>query len=788
MSRRSVRVLFVAPAVVVGLLALAPDVFKRRASAQTSEPPVISLSPVVSGLASPVGITHAGDGSGRLFILEQGGRIRIFRNGSLLATPFLDLTGRVSSGGEQGLLGLAFPPDFASKGYFYVNYTLPNAPNDVGDTVIARYRVSPTNPDTADPTSEQRLLVVGQPFTNHNGGHLAFGPRDGFLYAALGDGGSGGDPDNRAQNPAELLGKMLRLDVETGRPYTYTAPSTNPFVNRAGTRPEIWATGLRNPWRFSFDRLVGDLFIGDVGQGAFEEIDFQPASSAGGENYGWRIMEGLHCFNPNPCNQAGLTLPVHEYAHGAGECSVTGGYVYRGTFPRMRARYFYGDFCSGRIWALVRNGPAWQNSLLLDTNIQISTFGEDEVGNLYVASHGTGQIFELVDSAARETPPPPSTALVTFSAGGFSVGEGVGFVDINVVRSDNTTNAVSVDYFTFSNGSASDRADYTPARGTLRFAPGETQKSFRVLVTDDLRDEGAAESFLVGLENPSAGARLITPATVPVDILDNDASSSPANPIDLSAFFVRQHYFDFLNRFPDAAGEAHWTNNIESCNADAQCREVKRIDTSAAFFLSIENQETGYFVYRVHKTAFGNLPGKPVPVTFRDYLADTQETGRNVQVGVGDWATQLETNKRNYLNAFVERGAFLALYPTGQTPTAYVDALNQNAGNPLTGAERTDLIARLTDGRETRATALRRVAEHATLRAAETNRAFVLMQYFGYLRRDPDAVGFDGNPDPQFLGFNFWLQKLNEHNGDFRAAEMVRSFIVSIEYRQRFGP
>jgi glucose/arabinose dehydrogenase len=783
MLGRRARALFVLSAAFVCCLTLSHGVPTGNVVAQTADPPVVSLSPHVSGLAQPIGITHAGDGSGRLFILEQAGRIRIFKNGALLATPFLDLTGRISSGGEQGLLGLAFPHDFASKGYFYVNYTLPNAPGDVGDTVVARYRVSPTNPDLADPASEQRLLVVPQPFTNHNGGHLAFGPRDRQLYVALGDGGSGGDPGNRAQNPNELLGKMLRLDVETGRPFTYTVPPSNPFVGRAGFRPEVWALGLRNPWRFSFDRATADMFIGDVGQGQFEEIDFQPAASIGGENYGWRIMEGLHCFNPNPCSVAGLTLPVFEYAHGGSECSVTGGYVYRGTFPRMRARYFYADYCSGRIWALTRNGSAWQNALLLDTSINISTFGEDEAGNLYVASHNTGQIFELVDSAARETPPPASTALITFSAAGFRVNENGGFVDIDVVRSDNTSNAVAVDYFTFGLGSASDREDYTPARGTLSFAPGETQKSFRVLITDDLRDEGVEETFLVGLENPSAGARLITPATAPVSITDNDAATSASNPIDRSDFFVRQHYFDFLNRFPDAAGEAFWIANIENCGAEAACREAKRVDTSAAFFLSIESQETGYFVYRVHKAAFGDLPGKPVPVVFRDYLEDTQEIGRNLQVGVGDWQGQLAANKRNYLDQFVLREAFLARYPTGQTPAAYVDALNLNAGNPLSAAERADLIARLSDGRETRATALRRVAEDADLHAAEFNKAFVLMQYFGYLRRNPDD-----QPNSNFDGWRFWLQKLEDNDGDFRRAEMVKAFIVSIEYRQRFGP
>jgi glucose/arabinose dehydrogenase len=752
-----------------------------RAAAQSGDLPVISLTQPIGGLTQPIGVTHAGDGSGRLFIIEQGGRIRVFKDGALLPTPFLDLGGRISSGGEQGLLGLAFPPDFASKGYFYVNYTLPNAPGDVGDSVVARYSVNAANPDLADPNSEQRILTVAQPFDNHNGGHLAFGPRDGFLYVALGDGGSGGDPGNRAQNRNELLGKLLRLDVETGRPYTYTVPPSNPFVGLANHRPEIWAYGLRNPWRFSFDRETADLFIGDVGQEIFEEIDFQPAASAGGQNYGWRIMEGFHCHNPPNCNMAGLTLPIWEYNHGEG-CSVTGGHVYRGPFERMRGIYFYGDFCSGRIWGLRRAGSAWQNTLLLDTSINISSFGEDEAGNLYVASRGTGQVFLVVDSQAAPPPTPTPPAVVGFASANLNVGEAGGFATVDVTRTGNTSAAFTVDYRT-ANGTASERSDYTGAAGTLRFAAGESQKSFRVLVTNDDTQEGG-ETLRVVLENPTGVATIDTPGTATVTIVDNDAATSPANPIDRAHFFVRQHYFDFLNRFPDTAGENFWRANIESCGTDAFCIDLKRVDTSAAFFLSIEFQETGYLVYRVYKAAFGDIdpPAVPVPVRREDFVPDTQAVGRGVVVGVGNWQAQLEANKRAYLEEFVRRPDFVARYPTGQTPAAYVDELNQNAGNVLAAAERNDLVARLADGRETRATALRRVAEDEALRAAEFNRAFVLMQYFGYLRRNPNDP-----PDANFNGWRFWLGKLEDNDGDFRRAEMVKAFIVSVEYRRRFG-
>ncbi|MFL6254091.1 MAG: hypothetical protein ACJ74T_03640, partial [Pyrinomonadaceae bacterium] len=244
-----------------------------------------------------------------------------------------------------------------------------------------------------------------------------------------------------------------------------------------------------------------------------------------------------------------------------------------------------------------------------------------------------------------------------------------------------------------------------------------------------------------------------------------------------------QHYLDFLNREPDATGLQFWVQGIESCGADAGCREVKRVDTSAAFFLSIEFQQTGYLVYLLHKAAFGNVPGTPVPVRLSNFLSDTQEIGRGVVVGAPNWEARLEANKRDFVNAFVERAAFTNLYPNGQTPAQFVGALNTNAGLVLTPAEASDLAARLADGRETRATALRRVAEDADFRVAEFNRAFVLMQYFGYLRRDPDAA-----PDTSFEGYNFWLTKLNTFGGDYRKAELVKAFLASVEYRQRFKP
>jgi len=297
--------------------------------------------------------------------------------------PFLNISGQVTSGGEQGLLGLAFPPGFSTRQDFYVNYTNRTG---VGDTVIARFNVG-SDPDQADPASRRELLTIVQPFTNHNGGQLAFGP-DNLLYIGSGDGGSGGDPLGNAQNTTSLLGKILRLDVLSGA-LPYAVPSGNPF----GT--EVWAFGLRNPWRFSFDRMTGDLYLADVGQSTREEIDFQPAGNGSGANYGWNIMEGSLCFSSTSCSSAGLTLPVVEYDHTSGDCSVTGGYVYRGSIPTLRGTYLYGDFCSGRIWGLRQNGSTWENRLLIDSTLLVSTFGEDENGELYVADYATGTIYRI---------------------------------------------------------------------------------------------------------------------------------------------------------------------------------------------------------------------------------------------------------------------------------------------------------------------------------------------------------------------------------------------------------
>jgi len=355
------------------------------------------LTRIASGLDTPVFITDANDGSGRLFVVEQVGRIRILKDGKLLPAPFLDITSLVASGGERGLLSVAFLPQFKENGVFVVNYTrTSNDPAAVGDTVIARYRATPPTSNVAGRDSGQTLLTITQPQANHNGGLAMFGP-DGLLYIGMGDGGAGGDagsghaPEGNGQSLTTMFGKILRIGVgPTGR---YRIPADNPSLDR-GALPEIWAYGVRNPWRFSFDRATGDLYIGDVGQNAFEEIDFQPKASKGGVNYGWPVWEGNHAYRGGATRRPD-TKPVAEYAHAGGACSVTGGYVYRGAnIPALAGFYIFGDYCNGRLWTLVRFGGAWRLSVLRDTPYSIASFGEDAAGELYLVNH-TGSIYRF---------------------------------------------------------------------------------------------------------------------------------------------------------------------------------------------------------------------------------------------------------------------------------------------------------------------------------------------------------------------------------------------------------
>jgi glucose/arabinose dehydrogenase len=349
-----------------------------------------------SGLSNPVYVASARDGTGRLFIVEQSGRIRIYKDGRILSTPFLSITSQVSRGYEQGLLGLAFHPSFKTNRKLYVNFT-----NADGDTIIREYRASSTNPNVVATSTARHILKIAQPYDNHNGGMLAFGP-DGYLYIGAGDGGSGGDPGNRAQRTDTLLGKMLRIGINSSTSTkNYRTPSTNPYIGRDG-RNEIWQIGLRNPWRFSFDRANGNMWIADVGQGNWEEVNRAVHTSSGpgrGINWGWKVLEGFHCYSPSTgCNTSGKTPPVLEYDHSSGRCSVTGGYVYRGAkIPALRGGYVFADYCSGEIWVVTAtaSSPA-SKARLLDTSATISSFGEGGTGELYVLDRGGGRLYAIL--------------------------------------------------------------------------------------------------------------------------------------------------------------------------------------------------------------------------------------------------------------------------------------------------------------------------------------------------------------------------------------------------------
>ena len=454
----------------------------------------VTLTPFISGLSGPVFITHAGDASDRLFVVERGGLIKVVVDGQVQATPFLDLRGLITaSGGEQGLLGLAFHPQFRSNGRFYVYYT-PPPPNPnpnglVGYNALAEFRVPPPGGNVADPNSRRVLFSVPDRATNHNGGMLAFGP-DGYLYVAIGDEGGANDQYNNARNLGTLFGKVLRIEVNrTSAGLQYAIPATNPFVGQAGARGEIWAYGLRNPWRLSFDRATGDLWIADVGQGAYEEINRQPAVSPGGQHYGWSTMEGFQCFQATSCNQTGLTLPVAEYSHSVG-CSVTGGYVYRGArHPALSGAYVFGDYCSGRIWTLRQQGGTWASALAIDSDYRITSFGEDERGELYVVA-ANGTIYRLVDSTQTVVNCSPRPAV-----GVRTTRDGTDALSVTVTAGSNTTgqpNALrSIEFGTPTDarvtiGTAPER----DGNFFLPLAEGTTQTTFRV------RRTGTADMYL----------------------------------------------------------------------------------------------------------------------------------------------------------------------------------------------------------------------------------------------------------------------------------------------------
>ncbi len=451
---------------------------------------VITLRPIATGLTSPVAITNAKDS--RLFITQQTGQIVIYDGTQVLPTPFLDIHSLVSCCGERGLLSVAFHPSYAQNGFFFVYYTDLN-----GDINIVRYKVS-SDRNVADSSSATPILTIAhRDYANHNGGQLQFGP-DGYLYAGTGDGGSGGDPLGNGQNLQALLGKLLRIDIDNGTPYGI--PPLNPFAGSNDARHEIWAYGMRNPWRFSFDRQTGDLIVGDVGQNLWEEVDFQPVLDGGGENYGWNVMEGKHCYNATTCNQTGLTLPIIEYGHTNGACSITGGYRYRGTrSARLQAMYIYGDYCNGIITGASQMPDAsWTTQQLTDTTFNITSFGEDAGGEMYVADYG-GRVLIIEDPLA------PAITSVSPSSGMSTGGESV------TISGTNLGGATSV---TFGGAAATITANSSTSI-TVTTPPAPALGSVNVVVTNSAGS--ATSSFRYDLGTPvSVTATALTTHSVRV--------------------------------------------------------------------------------------------------------------------------------------------------------------------------------------------------------------------------------------------------------------------------------
>jgi glucose/arabinose dehydrogenase len=471
----------------------------RLASAQA-----IALTPYATGLSSPVGLAAPADGTGRLFIVQQAGQIRIHDGTQVLPTPFLNLTPLVQFGGEQGLLGMAFHPDYPATPFFFVNYTCEGGSADcpqTGDTIIARYSVSGANPNVADPGSRRVLLVIDQPAPNHNAGDLKFGP-DGYLWIPMGDGGSGNDPSCYAQRDDTLLGKVLRIDVDqnVNNPPFYGIPPDNPYIGPGDPPDEVYARGLRNPFRFSFDRQTGDMFIGDVGQGAREEVDFTAAGTGAAANYGWKIMEGTLCGGGGsggcppgvpPCNSPVFTLPILEYDQSDGDCAIIGGFRYRGTqVPGLPGVYLYSDNCTGRIRAGTEGPPGtWSSTILLETGLNISSFGEDEGGELYVTDLATDDVYRIV-SAGPTALSVADAAVAEGDAGGASL-------VFTVSLSAAVAQTVTVQYAT-ADGTAVGGTDYAPVSGTLVFPPATVTRTVSVPILGDVLDEDD-ETFTLNL-------------------------------------------------------------------------------------------------------------------------------------------------------------------------------------------------------------------------------------------------------------------------------------------------
>jgi glucose/arabinose dehydrogenase len=593
--------------VLVGCVAMA------AIPAAVAAPGPVILQPYASGFTAPLEIVHAGDGSGRLFVVEQAGRIRIVRGGQVLATPFLDITSKVLSGGEEGLLGLAFHPSYASNGRFFVYYNRTSPSPDGGSQiVIEEYHRSASNPDVADAAGIEKLTIAHPTFTNHNGGKLAFRPGETFLYAGVGDGGGGGNPFHAAENLGDLRGKLLRIDVDHNPPDL----STNPFANTPGARAEVWAFGLRNPFRFSFDRRTGDLYIGDVGQNLYEEVDYVPASAGGGQDFGWSTFEGFHCYDPpTGCARAGAVPPVLEYGHDAsGGIAITGGYRYRGPVRELQGFYVYGDFGSGRIWAAQpMAGGAWGTTQVA-TASNLSAFGEDEAGELYVANLGAGTISRLaaIDSDGDGM----SDAFETQYFGSATAGDPTRDDD-----GDGLSNLV----------------EYREGRNPL-VKDNDVFADARLFTMQQYRDFLAREGDPLGIEFWTQ--RLEGGTQTRVDLaqsfLDSPEFGQAIAPI------VRLYLASFA-RVPDAPGLRFWTAQFK---AGMPLPQVAEAFAQSDEFLAVNGMlDDGAFVDRLYRVVLGREPDMAGRNAWVSQLASGTLTRGQVMLGFSE-STEYQATSR----------------------------------------------------------------------------------------------------------------------------------------------
>ncbi len=668
---------------------------------------------IATGLTSPTAMAFAPDG--RLFVCQQAGQLRVIKNGALLATPFVTLT--VNSSGERGLLGVAFDPNFATNNFIYVYYT--------ATTPAIHNRVSrfTANGDVALAGSELAILdLENLGATNHNGGAIHFGP-DGMLYVAVGENANSAN----SQSLGNRLGKLLRINSDGTIPAN---PTTFPGIagSTSGLNQAIWSVGLRNPYTFTFNPLTGRLFINDVGQSTWEEIN----DGIAGSNYGWSLCEGF-CSPPN----ANFRDPLFEYGHGSSAttgCAITGGAFYSpnvANFPNdYNGKYFYAEFCTG--W-IRRFDPGTGTDTAFATGISSPV---DLIvtadGSLYYLARGTGSVFRVRYNAPTST-----------------FGEVAG----RVTRSSDGTGISGV---VVQLAGAQTRKTITDANGNYRFDNVQTSGVYNLMPSRANFSFNPPERSFSQLGNSSDAP------------FNGTYAGTTNNPLDTPEYFVRQHYLDFLSREPDESGFNFWSDQVISCGSDAACIDRKRVNVSAAYFLSIEFQQTGGLVNGLYRVSFDRRP------FYSEFVPDTQTVGQYVVVGKTGWENQLETNRQAFVDAWVQRPSFYSAYGS-LSDAAYVDTLVSHTGVRFTANERNALVNSLTNQTATRAGVLRQIAEDSRYVSAKFNETFVMMEYFGYLRRDPDASGLA-----------FWLQKLNDFSGNFEQADMVKAFIVSGEFRDRF--